>query len=91
MALNTVFLCLFLAHLWVKNCRELLQSTYNKERFDQPVEASTWLKNFKTANKRFLSQVTGPPGVCCWTVFKRVLSFLCPSLGDPGRLMWEPR
>ncbi|XP_039705574.1 small ribosomal subunit protein mS29 isoform X1 [Pteropus medius] len=45
------------AHLWVKNCRELLQSTYNKERFDQPVEASTWLKNFKTANKRFLSQI----------------------------------
>ncbi|XP_026645023.1 28S ribosomal protein S29, mitochondrial [Microtus ochrogaster] len=45
------------AHLWVKNCRELLQSTYNKERFDQPLEASTWLKNFKTTNKRFLSQI----------------------------------
>ncbi|GAB1287721.1 28S ribosomal protein S29, mitochondrial [Apodemus speciosus] len=45
------------AHLWVKNCRELLQSTYNKQRFDQPLEASTWLKNFKTTNERFLSQI----------------------------------
>ncbi|XP_037354832.1 28S ribosomal protein S29, mitochondrial isoform X1 [Talpa occidentalis] len=45
------------AHLWVKNCRDLLQSTYNKQRFDQPLEASTWLKNFKTANERFLSQI----------------------------------
>ncbi|XP_020768090.1 small ribosomal subunit protein mS29 isoform X3 [Odocoileus virginianus] len=44
------------AHLWVKNCRDLLQSTYNKQRFDQPLEASIWLKNFKTANERFLSQ-----------------------------------
>ncbi|XP_033713360.1 small ribosomal subunit protein mS29 isoform X2 [Tursiops truncatus] len=44
------------AHLWVKNCRDLLQSTYNKQRFDQPLEASTWLKNFKTANEHFLSQ-----------------------------------
>ncbi|XP_060271013.1 small ribosomal subunit protein mS29 isoform X12 [Ovis aries] len=44
------------AHLWVKNCRDLLQSTYNKQRFDQPLEASVWLKNFKTANERFLSQ-----------------------------------
>ncbi|XP_048670689.1 28S ribosomal protein S29, mitochondrial isoform X2 [Marmota marmota marmota] len=45
------------AHLWVKNCRDLLQSTYNKQRFDQPLEASTWLKNFKIANERFLSQI----------------------------------
>ncbi|KFO24910.1 28S ribosomal protein S29, mitochondrial isoform X2 [Fukomys damarensis] len=45
------------AHIWVKNCRELLQSTYNKQRFDQPLEASTWLKNFKTTNERFLSQI----------------------------------
>ncbi|XP_032116467.1 28S ribosomal protein S29, mitochondrial isoform X2 [Sapajus apella] len=44
------------AHLWVKNCRELLQSSYNKQRFDQPLEASTWLKNFKTTNERFLNQ-----------------------------------
>ncbi|MBV98649.1 28S ribosomal protein S29, mitochondrial, partial [Eschrichtius robustus] len=44
-------------HLWVKNCRDLLQSTYNKQRFDQPLEASTWLKNFKTANEHFLSQI----------------------------------
>ncbi|XP_057396198.1 28S ribosomal protein S29, mitochondrial isoform X4 [Balaenoptera acutorostrata] len=45
------------SHLWVKNCRDLLQSTYNKQRFDQPLEASTWLKNFKTANEHFLSQI----------------------------------
>ncbi|XP_075856327.1 small ribosomal subunit protein mS29 isoform X3 [Microcebus murinus] len=45
------------AHLWVKNCQDLLQSTYNKERFDQPIEASAWLKNFKTTNERFLSQI----------------------------------
>uniref|UniRef100_A0A2K5RS29 Small ribosomal subunit protein mS29 n=2 Tax=Cebus imitator TaxID=2715852 RepID=A0A2K5RS29_CEBIM len=45
------------AHLWVKNCRELLQSSYNKQRFDQPLEASTWLKNFKTTNERFLNQI----------------------------------
>ncbi|XP_063105660.1 small ribosomal subunit protein mS29 isoform X2 [Cavia porcellus] len=45
------------AHLWVKNCRELLQSTYNKQRFDQPLEASTWLKNFKITNEHFLSQI----------------------------------
>ncbi|XP_063137682.1 small ribosomal subunit protein mS29 isoform X4 [Rattus norvegicus] len=45
------------AHLWVKNCGELLQSTYNKQRFDQPLEASTWLKNFKTTNERFLGQI----------------------------------
>lgn len=45
------------AHLWVKNCQELLQSTYNKQRFDQPLEASTWLRNFKTTNERFLSQI----------------------------------
>ncbi|XP_075419000.1 small ribosomal subunit protein mS29 [Tenrec ecaudatus] len=45
------------AHRWVKNCRNLLQSTYNKQRLDQPLEASTWLKNFKTSNERFLSQI----------------------------------
>uniref|UniRef100_A0A2I2YXH0 Small ribosomal subunit protein mS29 n=1 Tax=Gorilla gorilla gorilla TaxID=9595 RepID=A0A2I2YXH0_GORGO len=45
------------AHLWVKNCRDLLQSSYNKQRFDQPLEASTWLKNFKTTNERFLNQI----------------------------------
>lgn len=45
------------AHLWVKNCRELLQSSYNKERLDQPLQASSWLKNFKTSNERFLKEV----------------------------------
>ncbi|XP_067395252.1 small ribosomal subunit protein mS29 isoform X3 [Emydura macquarii macquarii] len=45
------------AHLWVKNCRELMQSSYNKERFDQPLQASTWLKNFKTSNEHFLKEI----------------------------------
>ncbi|XP_064416657.1 28S ribosomal protein S29, mitochondrial [Latimeria chalumnae] len=46
------------AHLWVKNCKELMQSSYNKSRFDQPMEASVWLKNFKITNEHFLKQVT---------------------------------
>ncbi|KAL8184481.1 UNVERIFIED_CONTAM: 28S ribosomal protein S29, mitochondrial [Gekko kuhli] len=45
------------AHRWVKNCRELLPSSYNKERFDQPLEASTWLKNFAVTNERFLKEI----------------------------------
>ncbi|XP_054662047.1 28S ribosomal protein S29, mitochondrial isoform X5 [Grus americana] len=45
------------AHLWVKNCRELMQSSYNKERLDQPLQASFWLKNFKTSNERFLKEI----------------------------------
>ncbi|NXH09456.1 RT29 protein, partial [Bucco capensis] len=45
------------AHLWVKNCKELLQSSYNKERLDQPLEASFWLKNFKASNEHFLREI----------------------------------
>ncbi|XP_029791878.1 28S ribosomal protein S29, mitochondrial isoform X2 [Suricata suricatta] len=45
------------AHLWVKNCRGLLPSAYDRTRLDQPAEASAWLKNFKTTNERFLSQI----------------------------------
>ncbi|NWH66001.1 RT29 protein, partial [Geococcyx californianus] len=45
------------AHLWVKNCKGLLQSSYNKERLDQPLQASFWLKNFKTSNERFLKEI----------------------------------
>ncbi|XP_075764080.1 small ribosomal subunit protein mS29 [Pelodiscus sinensis] len=45
------------AHLWVKNRTELLPSSYHKERFDQPLEASTWLKNFKVSNERFLKEI----------------------------------
>ncbi|NWH40033.1 RT29 protein, partial [Chloropsis hardwickii] len=45
------------AHLWVKNCKELFQSSYNKERLDQPLQASVWLKNFKTSNERFLQEI----------------------------------
>ncbi|XP_053133229.1 28S ribosomal protein S29, mitochondrial [Hemicordylus capensis] len=45
------------AHLWVKNCKELLPSSYKKERLDQPIEASSWLKNFKLTNERFLKEI----------------------------------
>ncbi|KFV17081.1 hypothetical protein N340_12019, partial [Tauraco erythrolophus] len=45
------------AHLWVKNCKELMQSSYNKERLDQPLQASFWLKNFKASNERFLKEI----------------------------------
>ncbi|XP_032938583.1 28S ribosomal protein S29, mitochondrial isoform X1 [Catharus ustulatus] len=45
------------AHLWVKNCKELLQSSYNKDRLDQPLQASVWLKNFKASNERFLQEI----------------------------------
>ncbi|KAM9214642.1 small ribosomal subunit protein mS29 isoform 2-T4 [Leptosomus discolor] len=45
------------AHLWVKNCKELMQSSYNKERLDQPLQASFWLKNFKISNERFLREI----------------------------------
>uniref|UniRef100_A0A8C3GNF6 Small ribosomal subunit protein mS29 n=1 Tax=Cairina moschata TaxID=8855 RepID=A0A8C3GNF6_CAIMO len=45
------------AHLWVKNCKELMQSSYKKERLDQPLQASTWLKNFKTSNEHFLKEI----------------------------------
>ncbi|KAL4636165.1 28S ribosomal protein S29, mitochondrial isoform X1 [Arapaima gigas] len=45
------------AHLWVKNCKELLPSTYNPLRLDQPILASQWLKNFGITNKHFLSKI----------------------------------
>lgn len=45
------------AHVLVKNCKELMASSYNKERWDQPLEASLWLKNFRASNERFLSQI----------------------------------
>ncbi|KTG38718.1 hypothetical protein cypCar_00009035 [Cyprinus carpio] len=44
------------AHLWVKNCKELLPSSSRPSRFDQPIQASQWLKNFKITNERFLSK-----------------------------------
>uniref|UniRef100_A0A3Q1BI87 Small ribosomal subunit protein mS29 n=1 Tax=Amphiprion ocellaris TaxID=80972 RepID=A0A3Q1BI87_AMPOC len=44
------------AHLWVKNCKELLPSSYNSARFDQPLQATTWLRNFRTTNEHLLSQ-----------------------------------
>lgn len=45
------------AHRWVKNSKELLPSSYNKGRLDQPLEASTWLKNFRITNERFLKEI----------------------------------
>lgn len=45
------------AHLWVKNCKELLPSSYNSARYDQPLQATEWLRNFKTTNEPFLSQI----------------------------------
>ncbi|XP_058876419.1 small ribosomal subunit protein mS29-like isoform X1 [Acipenser ruthenus] len=45
------------AHLWVKNCKELMSSSYHRARFDQPIEASVWLKNFRVTNERFLKQI----------------------------------
>ncbi|KAM9294716.1 small ribosomal subunit protein mS29 [Gastrophryne carolinensis] len=45
------------AHLLVKNCKELMASSYDKRRYDQPLEASDWLKHFKASNERFLTQI----------------------------------
>ncbi|XP_032414053.1 small ribosomal subunit protein mS29 [Xiphophorus hellerii] len=45
------------AHLWVKNCKELLPSSYKLSRFDQPLEATTWLRNFKITNEHFLPKI----------------------------------
>lgn len=45
------------AHLWVKNCKELLPSSYNTSRFDQPLQATAWLRNFRITNERFLSKI----------------------------------
>ncbi|XP_051574449.1 28S ribosomal protein S29, mitochondrial-like [Myxocyprinus asiaticus] len=44
------------AHLWVKNCKELLPSSSRPSRFDQPIQASQWLKNFKVTNECFLTK-----------------------------------
>ncbi|XP_076010928.1 small ribosomal subunit protein mS29 [Genypterus blacodes] len=45
------------AHLWVKNCKELLPSAHNTSRFDQPLQATEWLRNFKITNEPFLSKI----------------------------------
>ncbi|CAK6973558.1 S ribosomal protein S29%2C mitochondrial [Scomber scombrus] len=45
------------AHRWVKNCKELLPSSYNTSRFDQPLQATEWLRNFRTTNQHFLSKI----------------------------------
>ncbi|XP_030640574.1 small ribosomal subunit protein mS29 [Chanos chanos] len=45
------------AHLWVKNCSELLPSSSRPSRLDQPIQASQWLKNFKITNEQFLSKI----------------------------------
>lgn len=48
------------AHIWVKNCKELLPSSYNTSRFDQPLQATEWLRNFRITNEHFLSKVWVP-------------------------------
>ncbi|KAM4690133.1 small ribosomal subunit protein mS29 [Rhinophrynus dorsalis] len=45
------------AHILVKNCKELMPSSYKKDRYDQPLQASTWLKNFKASNEHYLRQI----------------------------------
>lgn len=45
------------AHQWVKNCKELLPSSYHDSRFDQPIQASNWLRNFRITNEQFLSKI----------------------------------
>lgn len=45
------------AHIWVKNCKELLPSSYNTSRFDQPLQAIEWLRNFRITNEHFLSKI----------------------------------
>ncbi|MBN3310457.1 RT29 protein, partial [Amia calva] len=45
------------AHQWVKNCRELLSSSFNPSRLDQPIQAAQWLRNFRVTNEPFLSQI----------------------------------
>ncbi|XP_077455896.1 small ribosomal subunit protein mS29 isoform X1 [Stigmatopora argus] len=45
------------AHIWVKSCKELLPSSFNPARFDQPLQATEWLQNFKITNEHFLSKI----------------------------------
>ncbi|KAM3613646.1 uncharacterized protein V6R79_002878 [Siganus canaliculatus] len=45
------------AHVWVKNCKELLPSSYKTSRFDQPLQATEWLRNFRITNEHFLSKI----------------------------------
>ncbi|XP_061572885.1 28S ribosomal protein S29, mitochondrial isoform X2 [Cololabis saira] len=45
------------AHIWMKNCKELLPSSYNTSRFDQPLQATAWLRNFRVTSEPFLSKI----------------------------------
>ncbi|KAF3839715.1 hypothetical protein F7725_018432, partial [Dissostichus mawsoni] len=45
------------SHIWMKNCKELMPSSYNDTRFDQPLQASEWLRNFRITNEPFLSKI----------------------------------
>ncbi|KAK7878849.1 hypothetical protein WMY93_030875 [Mugilogobius chulae] len=45
------------AHRWVKNCKELHQSSFKSARFDQPLQATEWLRCFKITNEHFLSKI----------------------------------
>ena len=43
---------------WVHSRSELRPSPRLPGCYDQPVEASNWLKNFRAANSEFLGQVS---------------------------------
>ncbi|KAG9345414.1 hypothetical protein JZ751_009961 [Albula glossodonta] len=45
------------AHLWIKNCSEILPSSYRPSRLDQPIQAAQWLRNFRITNEHFLSKI----------------------------------
>ncbi|XP_029307921.1 small ribosomal subunit protein mS29 [Cottoperca gobio] len=45
------------AHKWMKNCKELMPSSYNADRYDQPFQANEWLRSFRTTNEPFLSKI----------------------------------
>ncbi|XP_064152468.1 28S ribosomal protein S29, mitochondrial [Anguilla rostrata] len=45
------------AHLWVKNCSELHPSAFHSSRYDQPIQAVQWLRNFRVTNEHFLSKI----------------------------------
>uniref|UniRef100_UPI00358F19AA small ribosomal subunit protein mS29 isoform X2 n=1 Tax=Myxine glutinosa TaxID=7769 RepID=UPI00358F19AA len=45
------------AHLWVKNCRDMLPSTYRQGRYDQPTQAVNWLRKFRISNEKFLKEM----------------------------------
>lgn len=62
---------------WTHSQTELRPSTKHPGYYDLPKEASTWLKNFRSANSQFLSQV--PSG---YDVPKIILGYI-PKVPHP--------